>query len=225
MTRPERRERWESLFDPTRLALTGVALSAALLCQPHLAGRIAILLAAAAAAWLSGRKLSPLMTVMVIASIVGANLLVPLGKKLASLGPITITEIALLEGLEKAITFEALMFISKACLGPACACRASSAHSSPTRCAVTTASWSARVRYEWRRSSKTSTKYCFRSMMSTMTTLHPVSTRTETAAAGSGAVTRSWSWPSSLLPCPWYFADRPQNPLSPHSTDSRRIPA
>jgi len=59
------------------------------------------------------------MTVMVIASIVGANLLVPLGKKLASFGPITITEIALLEGLEKAITFEALMFISKACLGPA----------------------------------------------------------------------------------------------------------
>jgi len=98
MTRPERRERWESLFDPTRLALTGVALSAALLCQPHLGGRIAILLAAAAAAWLSGRRLSPLMTVVVIASIVGANLLVPLGKKLASFGPITITEIALLEG-------------------------------------------------------------------------------------------------------------------------------
>ncbi len=119
MTRPQRRERWESLFDPTRLALTGVALSAALLCQPQLAGRVAIMLAAATAAWLSGRKLSPLMTVMVLASIVGANLLVPLGKKLASFGPITITEIALMEGLEKAITFEALMFISKACLGPA----------------------------------------------------------------------------------------------------------
>lgn len=119
MTRSQRRERWESTFEPTRLALTGVALSAALLAQPHLAGRIAMLLAAAFAAWLSGRKLSPMMTVLVIASIVGANLLVPLGKKLASLGPITITEIALMEGLEKAITFEALMFISKACLGPA----------------------------------------------------------------------------------------------------------
>lgn len=119
MTRSQRRERWESMFDPTRLALAGVALSAALLAQPHLAGRVAMLLAAAFAAWLSGRRLSPLMTVLVLASIVGANLLVPLGKKLASFGPLTITQIALLEGLEKAITFEALMFISKACLGPA----------------------------------------------------------------------------------------------------------
>lgn len=119
MTRAQRRERWESLFDPTHLALTGVALSAALLCQPHIAGRVAVLLAAAAAAWFSGRKLSPLLTVMVMAGIVGANLLIPLGKKLASFGPITITEIALIEGLEKAITFEALMFISKACLGSA----------------------------------------------------------------------------------------------------------
>jgi hypothetical protein len=119
MTRSQRRERWESLFDPAHLALTGVALSAALLSQPHLAGRVAILLAAAAAAWLAGRRLSPLMTVIVIATIVGANLLVPLGKKLASFGPITITEMALMGGLEKAITFEALMFISKACLGPA----------------------------------------------------------------------------------------------------------
>ena len=119
MTRSQRRERWESMFDPTRLALAGVALSAALLAQPHLAGRVAMLLAAAFAAWLSGRRLSPLMTMLVLASIVGANLLVPLGKKLASFGPLTITQIALLEGLEKAITFEALMFISKACLGPA----------------------------------------------------------------------------------------------------------
>ena len=119
MTRSQRRERWESMFDPARLALAGVALSAALLAQPHLAGRVAMLLAAAFAAWLSGRRLSPLMTMLVLASIVGANLLVPLGKKLASFGPMTITQIALLEGLEKAITFEALMFISKACLGPA----------------------------------------------------------------------------------------------------------
>lgn len=119
MTRSQRREHWESMFDPARLALTGVALSAALLAQPHLAGRIAMLLAAAFAAWLSGKRLSPLMTVLVLAGIVGANLLVPLGKKLASFGPLTITQIALMEGLEKAITFEALMFISKACLGPA----------------------------------------------------------------------------------------------------------
>ncbi len=118
MDRQRRRERWEGLFPAGRLALTGAFLSLVLLFQPSLEGRLAILAAAAAAAWLSGRKLSPLLTILVMAGIVGANLLVPLGKKLASWGPLVITEIALYEGLTKAVTFEALVFISKACLGP-----------------------------------------------------------------------------------------------------------
>ncbi len=118
MTRAERRERWEAAFDPSRLAMAGVALSAILLFQPSLAGRVAMLAVAAAAAWLSGRRLSPVTTIVVLASIVGANLLVPLGRKLVSWGPLVITEIALSEGLRKAVTFEALMFISKTCLGP-----------------------------------------------------------------------------------------------------------
>jgi hypothetical protein len=100
------------------LALTGAFLSLILLFQPSLEGRAAILAAAAAAAWLSGRKLSPLLTILVMAGIVGANLLVPLGRKLLAWGPFVITEIALYEGLTKAVTFEALVFISKACLGP-----------------------------------------------------------------------------------------------------------
>jgi len=98
--------------------MTGVALSAILLFQPSLAGRIAMLVVAAAASWLSGRRLSPLTTIVVLASIVGANLLVPLGRRLVTWGPLVVTEIALSEGLRKAVTFEALMFISKACLGP-----------------------------------------------------------------------------------------------------------
>ncbi|GAB1456073.1 MAG: hypothetical protein RBT62_04145 [Spirochaetia bacterium] len=118
MSRAKRRERWESAFDPTRLALTGVALSLALLFQPSLAGRAMMLVLAAIAAWVSGRKLSPVMTIVVMAGIVSANLLVPIGRKLLTIGPFSITENALLDGLQKAITFEALMFISKACLGP-----------------------------------------------------------------------------------------------------------
>lgn len=117
MTRPERRERWESIFDPARLALTGVVLSMALLFQPGIAVRIAMLAAAALAAWLSGRRLSPLTTLLVMAGIVGANILVPVGRKLATIGPLAITDLALLDGIRKAVTFEALMFISKACLG------------------------------------------------------------------------------------------------------------
>lgn len=117
MLRAERRERWESSFDPARLALTGVALSMALLFQPNIAVRATLLAVAALAAWLSGRRLSPLTTVLVMAGIIGANLLVPIGRKIASIGPFAITDIALADGLRKAITFEALMFISKACLG------------------------------------------------------------------------------------------------------------
>jgi hypothetical protein len=118
MTRAERRTRWEDSFSPNRLALAGAALSLALLLQPSLTGRVSILVFASLAAMMSGRKLSPLLTITVMAGIIGANLLVPMGRKLAELGPLLITEIALLEGFEKAVTFEALIFISKACLGP-----------------------------------------------------------------------------------------------------------
>lgn len=118
MSRLKRRTRWEATFDPTRLALTGVALSIALLFQPSLTARTIMLALAALTAWASGRRLSFLMTIVVMVGIVGANLLVPIGRKLVSIGPFSITEIALLDGLQKAVTFEALMFISKACLGP-----------------------------------------------------------------------------------------------------------
>ncbi|MFH2114463.1 MAG: hypothetical protein ABIJ86_08150 [Spirochaetota bacterium] len=118
MTRAERRTRWEASFSPNRLALAGAALSLSLLLQPNLFGRLLILVSAAMAALVSGRKLSPIMTIIVMAGIIGANLLVPMGRKLAGFGPLLITEIALLEGVEKAVTFEALIFISKACLGP-----------------------------------------------------------------------------------------------------------
>jgi hypothetical protein len=118
MTRAERRTRWESNFSPNRLALAGAALSLALLLQPSLTGRVFILGLAAMTALASGRKLSPLLTISVMAGIIGANLLVPMGRKLAEIGPLVITEVSLLEGIEKAVTFEALIFISKACLGP-----------------------------------------------------------------------------------------------------------
>jgi hypothetical protein len=118
MDRAKRREWWEASFSPNRLALAGAALSLSLLLQPSLTGRLLILLFAVAAALASGRKLSPIMTVTVMAGIIGANLLVPMGRKLAEFGPLIITELALLEGVKKAVTFEALIFISKACLGP-----------------------------------------------------------------------------------------------------------
>lgn len=118
MDRTERRDRWEASFSPNRLALAGAAVSISLLIQPNLSSRIVILAFAIAAAHASGRRLSPMLTIMVMIGIIGANLLVPMGRKLAEFGPLVITEIAFLEGLEKAVTFEALIFISKACLSP-----------------------------------------------------------------------------------------------------------
>lgn len=113
-----RRARWEHAFSPGPLALCGAALSLSLLFLPGLSGRTLLFAVAALCAWASGRRLSPFTTLVVMAGIVAANLLVPLGRRLAQWGPLLITETALLEGLEKAITFEALVLLSKASLGP-----------------------------------------------------------------------------------------------------------
>ena len=118
MSRQDRRQAWEARFDPGLLAITGVIVSACLLLQPLLSVRIVVLGAAGLTAWLSGRRVSFITAFLVMTGIVMANLVVPVGRKLFAVGPLVVTEIALLEGMRKAVTFEALMFISKACLGP-----------------------------------------------------------------------------------------------------------
>lgn len=113
-----RRERWESLFAPATLAAAGAAISLAYFFQRSLEIRAAMFLFFVGAAWLSGKKLSLVATVVVSAGIVAANLLVRVGKVIAVLGPFQITEIALIDGLEKALVFEGLMYISKASILP-----------------------------------------------------------------------------------------------------------
>ena len=116
--RIRRRERWESLFSPSAIAAAGAAISAAYLFQRSLTVRAAMFLCFLAAAWLSGKKVSPLATVLVSAGIVAANLLVPVGRVLAQLGPLKVTESALLDGIGKALVFEGLVYISKATILP-----------------------------------------------------------------------------------------------------------
>ncbi len=77
-----------------------------------------MLLAFIAATWYSGKRFSPIATLLVSLTIVAANLLLPIGKVLFSLGPLVITDGALLGGMEKAVTFEGLMYASKACILP-----------------------------------------------------------------------------------------------------------
>jgi hypothetical protein len=116
--RLQRRENWERLFAPWALALAGAAISIAFLFQRSLAIRAAMFGCFLAIAWLSGKKVSLLSTVLVSAGIVAANLLVPVGKVLAYLGPIRITETALVDGIGKALIFEGLIYVSKACVLP-----------------------------------------------------------------------------------------------------------
>ncbi len=114
MDRLARRERFNRVFDPYALAAAGGAVVVALLFQPVLGPRILILFAAQVFTWFSGRRVPVLGTFLVILGIVGANLLVPIGRVLAVWGPFRVTETALWEGIEKAVTFEALIYVSKA---------------------------------------------------------------------------------------------------------------
>jgi len=65
---------------------------------------------------LMGKKINPLITLAVMAGIVFFNLLAPYGKVLAVLGPLRITQGSLLAGLEKALTLEGLLMLSRACI-------------------------------------------------------------------------------------------------------------
>jgi hypothetical protein len=67
---------------------------------------------------ISGKKFSLLTMLIVSAGIILTNLLVPSGKVLLRIGPLAVTEFALIEGIMKALTFEGLMLISKASIMP-----------------------------------------------------------------------------------------------------------
>jgi hypothetical protein len=116
--RQKRRARYQAIFEPWPLALAGAAIALAFLFQPSLPCRVAMLLLFVASATASGKRVSPIATILVSAGIVAANLLVPTGRVLARVGPLAITQIALREGIEKAVTFEGLIYLSKATILP-----------------------------------------------------------------------------------------------------------
>jgi hypothetical protein len=116
--RMARRGRWEAAFPPWALAAAGAAISAAYLFERSLAARAIMFLCFLAAALVSGKKVSLVATLAVSAGIVAANLLVPVGKVLAVLGPLKLTQTALIDGVGKALVFEGLVYISKASIVP-----------------------------------------------------------------------------------------------------------
>jgi hypothetical protein len=113
-----RRERWAKLFPPWAAAAAGAAISAAFLFQRSPGVRAGMFILFFAAARFAGKRVSPLAVLFVSASIVAANLLVPVGRVIAQIGPLKVTETALVDGIGKALVFEGLICISKASIMP-----------------------------------------------------------------------------------------------------------
>ncbi len=109
-----RRARFEQTFVPWQIGLAGLTVAILFILEKNLAVKLGLLLFFILATYLAGKSFSLLVTLMVSAGIILANLFVPSGKILYRLGPITVTQFALTDGIMKAVTFEGLMFLSKA---------------------------------------------------------------------------------------------------------------
>jgi len=116
--RAGRKAAYEAFFSPGALAAAGAAISVAFLLQDSLALKGLMFAAFAFAAWRSGKRSSVAATIAAAAGIVAANLLVRVGKVLLTVGPLQVTEHALLDGIDKALTFEGLVYASKAAIMP-----------------------------------------------------------------------------------------------------------
>jgi heptaprenyl diphosphate synthase len=108
-----RRELYERLFSSRALCIAGLLIMPALLFNPNTLFRILQFLCFWFLAWLSGKKNNPLITILIMAFIIAFNLIVPYGRVLASIGPFRITAGALLAGIQRAVTLEALIMLSR----------------------------------------------------------------------------------------------------------------
>jgi len=103
----------ESLFGPNALCAAGIIIMPALVFNPDTLFRTFQFLFFWFLAWLSGKKNNPLFTILVILGIVAFNLIVPYGQVLFSIGAFKITRGALVAGLHRAVTLEALIMLSR----------------------------------------------------------------------------------------------------------------
>jgi heptaprenyl diphosphate synthase len=103
-------------FSSLDLAMAGLCMIPALLFNPDVNMRIVQFLFFFFIAWLSGKKINPLITFLVMLAIVFFNLLVPYGELLFTIGQIKITSGALMAGLQRAVTLEGLFMLSRSCI-------------------------------------------------------------------------------------------------------------
>ena len=110
----KRREFYANVFSTKALFITGLVIMPALLFNPSTEFRVFQFLFFWFLAWLSGKKINPLPVIFVIFGIVIFNMIIPYGRILFSIGSFKITQGALFTGINRAVTFEALIILSKA---------------------------------------------------------------------------------------------------------------
>lgn len=98
--------------NPLHLFLTSAVILPAYLFQDALSIRIAQVLLFAVLSTVAGKRIKWMYFVVIVSSITFFNLLTPMGRVLFSIGPFTVTEGALENGVMKGFTVVGLVFIS-----------------------------------------------------------------------------------------------------------------
>jgi len=110
----KRQEFYTCVFGTKALFITGLVIMPALLFNPSTEFRALQFLFFWFLTWLSGKKTNPFSVIFVISGIIVFNLIVPYGRILFTIGTFKITRGALIAGVNRAVTFEALVMLSKA---------------------------------------------------------------------------------------------------------------
>jgi heptaprenyl diphosphate synthase len=111
--RRKRRDRYERIFSSRELCAAGIVMMPALVFNPNPYSRSLQFLFFLFLVWFAGKKNNMFATIAVIAGIVGFNLLAPYGRVLFSIGAFRITQGALRGGLQRAVTLEGLIMLSR----------------------------------------------------------------------------------------------------------------
>jgi len=107
---------YQKALSAKALFIAGLVIMPALLFNPSTEFRVLQFLFFWLLVFLTGRKVNPVTTILVIVCIIAFNLIVPYGRILFSIGPFRITSGALKAGIHRAVTFEALIMLSKLCI-------------------------------------------------------------------------------------------------------------
>jgi len=109
----KRRQVYESIFSARALFITGFLIMPALLFNPSTEYRFILFLFFWFLTWLCDKNSNFLFTVLFFVFIIAFNLFIPYGRIIFSIGSFRITSGALLAGIHRSVTLQALVMLSK----------------------------------------------------------------------------------------------------------------